>query len=209
MTKLCSGRPIIQTFTLPYTPQLTGVAERMNRTLIEWARYMLENSRLSKEYWGKAVVSAKASLSSQPIPRTCHKSRQAPHQVWTGNNPLLSNRKVFSCHSYVTSPKQKRTKFDAQSVYCRFIEYSENEKAYSFEKNQELSCTWESRHEIYERLLRRWKTYNSWCRRRREHSIRWEYRPWNSICTDYLKRKALRETKIFILVVSDIRGPNR
>jgi transposase InsO family protein len=38
----CRDRGIVQQFTPPYTPQLNGVAERMNRTLIESARYMLE-----------------------------------------------------------------------------------------------------------------------------------------------------------------------
>ena len=41
MSKLCVDRGIVQKFTLPYTPQLNGVAERMNRTLVESARCMM------------------------------------------------------------------------------------------------------------------------------------------------------------------------
>ena len=33
----------------------------------------------------------------------------------------------------MTFPNKKCTRFDAQSLYCRFIGYSEQEKAYRFE----------------------------------------------------------------------------
>uniref|UniRef100_A0AAV1UXI3 Integrase catalytic domain-containing protein n=1 Tax=Peronospora matthiolae TaxID=2874970 RepID=A0AAV1UXI3_9STRA len=111
MTKLCSSRGMVQKFTPPYILQLNGVAERMNRTLVECARCMLEHAGLSKAYWDKS-----------------------PHHIWTGKKPLFSNPKVSGCHAYVTVPKQNRTKFDAQSVYCRFIGCSEHEKAYRFEE---------------------------------------------------------------------------
>ena len=35
-----------------------GVAERMNRTLLERARCMLSNAGLDKEFWAEAVSSA-------------------------------------------------------------------------------------------------------------------------------------------------------
>ena len=57
----------------------------------------------------------------------------SPCQVWTGEKPLLANLKVFGCHAYFQVPKQKRSKFDARSVRCRYLGYSEHEKAYRFE----------------------------------------------------------------------------
>ena len=48
--------------------------------------------------------------------------------------PLLANLKVFGCHAYVHVPKEKRSKFDARSVRCRFIGYADHEKAYRFEE---------------------------------------------------------------------------
>ena len=50
MTTLCSIRGIVRKFTPTYTTQLNGVAERMNRTLVECARCMLEHAGLYKEY---------------------------------------------------------------------------------------------------------------------------------------------------------------
>ena len=56
--RFCADRGIIQKFTPPYTPELNGVAERMNRTLVECARCMLEHASLAKEYWNEAVMTA-------------------------------------------------------------------------------------------------------------------------------------------------------
>uniref|UniRef100_H3H9F8 Integrase catalytic domain-containing protein n=1 Tax=Phytophthora ramorum TaxID=164328 RepID=H3H9F8_PHYRM len=132
MTKFCADRGIVQKFTPPYTPQLNGVAKRMNRTLVECARCMLEHAGLPKTYWGEAVMTATFLRNRCPTRAVSHD--KSPHQVWTGKKPLLANLKVFGCHAYVHVPKAKRTKFDARSVRCRFLGYSEHEKAYRFEE---------------------------------------------------------------------------
>jgi len=44
--------------TTVYTPQQNGVAERMNRTLLERARSMLSNANLQQELWGEALLTA-------------------------------------------------------------------------------------------------------------------------------------------------------
>uniref|UniRef100_H3H7U1 Integrase catalytic domain-containing protein n=1 Tax=Phytophthora ramorum TaxID=164328 RepID=H3H7U1_PHYRM len=132
MAKFCADRGIVQKFTPPYTPQLNGVAERMNRTLVECARCMLEHAVLPKTYWGEAVMTATFLRNRCPTRAISHD--KSPHQVWTGKKPLLANLKVFGCHAYVHVPKAKRTKFDARSVRCRFLGYSEHEKAYRFEE---------------------------------------------------------------------------
>ena len=44
--------------TAAYSPQQNGLAERMNRTLVESARSMIFNAKLSKANWGEAVTMA-------------------------------------------------------------------------------------------------------------------------------------------------------
>uniref|UniRef100_A0AAV1UA25 Integrase catalytic domain-containing protein n=1 Tax=Peronospora matthiolae TaxID=2874970 RepID=A0AAV1UA25_9STRA len=88
--------------------------------------------RTVQEYLGEAVVTA--TFLRNRCPTRATSQDKSPHQIWTGEKPLVSNLKVFGCHPHVTVPKQKRTKFDAQSVYFRFIGYSEHEKAYRFEE---------------------------------------------------------------------------
>ena len=45
-------------YTVAYTPQQNGVAERKNRTLCEMARCMLIDADMHKRYWGEAVMTA-------------------------------------------------------------------------------------------------------------------------------------------------------
>ncbi|KAF1328946.1 Gag-pol polyprotein, partial [Globisporangium splendens] len=128
----CRDRGIVQQFTPPYTPQLNGVAERMNRTLVESARCMLEHAGLSKQYWGEAVATAAFLRNRCPTRAIGHD--KSPHEVWTQKKPLLKNLKVFGCHAYVHVPSEKRSKLGARSVLCRFLGYSDHEKAYRFEE---------------------------------------------------------------------------
>ena len=44
--------------TVPKTPEQNGVAERMNRTLIESSRSMLLDARLPQKFWAEAVTTA-------------------------------------------------------------------------------------------------------------------------------------------------------
>ena len=42
----------------PYTPQQNGIAERMNRTLMESAHSMLSHAHLPNNFWAEAVSTA-------------------------------------------------------------------------------------------------------------------------------------------------------
>ena len=45
-----------QEFTIKNTPEQTGVAERMNRSLIESIRCMLSDSKQKKPFWAKLLI---------------------------------------------------------------------------------------------------------------------------------------------------------
>lgn len=132
LARFCVERGIQQKLTPPYTPQLNGVAERMNRTLVECARCMIKHAGLEKNYWGEAVMTATFLRNRCPT-RAIHLDK-SPYQVWTMKKPILSNLKVFGCHAYVQVPKDKRAKFDSKSSLCRFLGYAEHQKSYRFEE---------------------------------------------------------------------------
>ena len=53
-----SEKGITHTFSAPRTPHQNGVVERKNRTLIEAARTMLEESKLPTYFWAEAINTA-------------------------------------------------------------------------------------------------------------------------------------------------------
>ena len=52
--------------TCPYTPEQNGVVERMNRTIIEKARSMLNEAHLPKQFWAEAVSTAAYLANRSP-----------------------------------------------------------------------------------------------------------------------------------------------
>ncbi|GJS49587.1 ribonuclease H-like domain-containing protein [Tanacetum coccineum] len=58
MNQFCGMKGIKREFSVARTPQQNGVAERKNKTLIEAARTMLEDSLLPTTFWTEAVNTA-------------------------------------------------------------------------------------------------------------------------------------------------------
>ncbi|KAE8727553.1 putative serine/threonine-protein kinase WNK6 [Hibiscus syriacus] len=72
---------IVLHFTVRNTPQQNGVAERMNRTLLEKVRYMLFNTGLGKTFWAEAVTYAGHLINRLPSSTIRGKT---PLKVWSG-----------------------------------------------------------------------------------------------------------------------------
>lgn len=109
-------------FTTPYSPELNGVAERMNRTLAERAKSMLVAGELPKMFWGDAIFAATYLINRSP---TNSLNSKTPYELWFGRKPDLSNLKVFGCQAYAFVPKEKRVKFDDKSQLCIMLGYSD------------------------------------------------------------------------------------
>ncbi|CAL1698121.1 unnamed protein product [Somion occarium] len=114
--------------TNAYTPQENGVAECMNRTLVEMARTMLEDAGLPKSLWGDAIQYAAYIINRTPT-RSLPNNR-TPHEVHTGNIPSVAHLRIFGCKAYAHVPTEKRRKLDSKSFECMFIGFAENQKAY-------------------------------------------------------------------------------
>lgn len=55
--------------TAPYTPEQNGLAERMNRTIVEKIRCMLVDSNLDKQHWAEAASTAAYIVNRLPCSR--------------------------------------------------------------------------------------------------------------------------------------------
>ncbi|GJS21232.1 putative ribonuclease H-like domain-containing protein [Tanacetum coccineum] len=71
MLEFCGNKGIKQEYSNARTPQQNGVAERMNRTLIEAARTMLADSLLPTTFWAEAVSTA-CYIFNRVTPKTSH-----------------------------------------------------------------------------------------------------------------------------------------
>lgn len=128
----CKSRGILQKFTPSYTPELNGIAERMNRTLVESARCMLEHADLPKEYWGEAVIAA--NHIRMRMPTRAYQEKKSPFQMLYGIKPSVSHFRVFGCEAFAHVPQEKRQKLDAKATRCRLVGYDVFSQGYRLEE---------------------------------------------------------------------------
>ncbi|KAJ9566324.1 hypothetical protein OSB04_002290 [Centaurea solstitialis] len=84
---------IVSQLTPPYTPQMNGVSERWNRTLLDMVRSMMCHSTLLVSFWGHALETAANILNKVPTKSV----EKTPHEIWTGKKPKLSFLKIWGC----------------------------------------------------------------------------------------------------------------
>ena len=96
--KVCQDEGIIRHFSVPRTPQQNGVAERMNRTLVEKVRCMLSHSKLSKAFWAEALSYATHIVNRLPATALDGKT---PKEVWFGQPTTdYDSLRIFGCPRY-------------------------------------------------------------------------------------------------------------
>lgn len=113
--------------TAPYTPQQNGVAERLNRTIVEKARCMLFQAGLSTGLWAEATFTAVYLKNLSPTKTLDGKS---PHEIWTGKKPSLRHLRVFGCKVMAHVPKEKRSKWQSKAQERVFIGYCDSTNTY-------------------------------------------------------------------------------
>ncbi|GKV15591.1 hypothetical protein SLEP1_g26368 [Rubroshorea leprosula] len=85
----CLKHGIMHEETVPGTPQHNGVAERMNRTIVEKVRCMLRMATLTKPFWGEAINTAVYLINQSPsVPLNF----EIPEKAWTGKDEEKATR---------------------------------------------------------------------------------------------------------------------
>ena len=103
--------------TPPGTPQLNGVSERRNRTLLDMVRSMMSHTVLPDSLWGYALLSAALILNRSPSKAV----DKTPYEIWKGTVPNLSFIRVWGCEAYVKW--RHEDKLGPRSVKTYFIGY--------------------------------------------------------------------------------------
>jgi hypothetical protein len=112
----------------PYSPESNGIAERKNRTLSNLVNAMLDTARLSKAWWGEAVLTACHVLNRVPMKN----KEKTPYEEWIGRKPSLSYLRTWGCLAKVNVPINKKRKLGSKTVDCIFLGYAHHSIAYRF-----------------------------------------------------------------------------
>ena len=78
---------ISQQITLPYSPQQNGVAEGMNRIILESTSSMLYEANFSQNFWAEAVTTAVYLRNRSP---SKFLKNVTPYEIFNKNKPNVS-----------------------------------------------------------------------------------------------------------------------
>ncbi|CAD7087797.1 unnamed protein product [Hermetia illucens] len=123
MKDYCCEKGITYHLTVPRTPQLNGVSERMVRTITEKARSMIISACMDKIFWGDAVLTATYLINITPT--RALKQTKTPYEMWHGKKPQIKYLKIFGSTVFVHN-KNSRTKFDDKSWKGILVGYEPN-----------------------------------------------------------------------------------
>ena len=105
-----------------HSPEQNGVAERLNRTLME------KNTCQCREgILGRSRAHGQLSKEQKS---TIALGMKTPYEAWYGKQPDLSNLRVFGCIGFDDVADVLRKKLDDKAVKLRFIGYSKGGKGY-------------------------------------------------------------------------------
>nr|GEZ51871.1 hypothetical protein [Tanacetum cinerariifolium] len=127
MNELCTKKRIRREFSNARTPQQNGVAERMNRTLIEAARTMLADAKLPVTFWAEAVNTACYVQNRVLVNKSQNKT---PYELFNSRIPAIGFLRPFGYHVMILNTLDHLGKFDAKGDEGYFVGYSLSSKAF-------------------------------------------------------------------------------
>ena len=121
----CKKEGISRHFTVRDTSQQNGVAERMNRTLLEKVRCMLSNAGLGKQFWAEAIMYASHLINRLP---SAALNGKTPLEVWSGKTTNdYDTLRVFGSTAYY---HVKESKLDPRAKKALFMGVTSGVKGY-------------------------------------------------------------------------------
>ena len=121
--------------TVSKTPKQNGVAERMNRTLVETVRAILSDTKFAKKFWVEALSTAAYVHNRSP---TTAVEGMIPYEAWNGCKPNVSHFRIFGCGAYVHIPKHGKSKMDPKAKKSIFLGYGIGVKSYRLYDTSEV-----------------------------------------------------------------------
>ncbi|DAZ96543.1 TPA: hypothetical protein N0F65_011220 [Lagenidium giganteum] len=114
----CAEHGIVRQTSAPYSPQQNGLAENMNRSLVDMSRSLLAYMHMDKLWWGGALSTAAHIINR--VPNTL-RPQCSPFEVFNGHKPSLSEFRVFGARGYFHLDRSKRSKWESKAHRCVFL----------------------------------------------------------------------------------------
>ncbi|KAH9657439.1 hypothetical protein KPL70_023077 [Citrus sinensis] len=115
---------VVRHKTVRHTPQQNGLAERMNRTLMDKVRYLLIHSKLPQSLWAETLMTACYLVNRSPSSAIDFKT---PVEMWSSRAANYSDLKIFGCPAFA---HVKQGKLEPRALKCVFLGYPEGVKGY-------------------------------------------------------------------------------
>ena len=100
-SRVCKEHKIQHLVTPPNRPELHGLSERWNKSVMKMANSLLYSSRLSHVLWPCAVAHANCVRNRLPVRSL---GKHTPYELFFHKRPRLSDFKVWGCDAYVLLP---------------------------------------------------------------------------------------------------------
>lgn len=127
MLKFFHNKGVIHQKSCPDTPQQNGVVERKHRHLLEIARGLFFHSRVPTRLWGECLLCATHLINKMPLKSAGYAT---PYERLNGTKPNLDHLRVFGSLCYISTLKNRRSKFDSRASPCILLGYPSHKKAY-------------------------------------------------------------------------------
>ncbi|KAJ0859324.1 putative RNA-directed DNA polymerase [Helianthus annuus] len=114
----CRKEGITRYRTVVHTPQQNGVADRMNRTIMEMVWCMLSNSKLPKSFWAETASTACYIINRSPSREI---EKKTPFELWSGKPADYTGLKPFGCPAYA---RVDNGKLELRAIKCVFLGYN-------------------------------------------------------------------------------------
>lgn len=131
MKEFCRQRGTHWEKTTPYSSQQNGLAEKLNRDLMEMVRANLIAAGLDHKWWGLAL--GVSVYQKNRLPHSALPGKVSPWQHTFGKPPDVSGMQEFGTRVYVVKLPRHASgagKLGAVTVRGKFVGYSPNSKAY-------------------------------------------------------------------------------
>ena len=113
--------------TVPKTLQQSGVAERLNRTLVKMTQSMLVRGNLRHKFWAETLSTAVYLRNRNPTKAV---RQLTPFEAYYGRKPSVSLLRASGCVCYSLIAKDERKKIDPVASKCVLIGYGTEVKGY-------------------------------------------------------------------------------